>query len=161
LKYSHLKEFNFFARDSESHRFQNFGKSISSSSNSLFSNLLTFGHVLSIEKINSFSKSLIDESGSNFKGFLSPDSWVHAWIDFALWVFFHDSSSDYSLVYPVIICDWNFFGNVEFVDNFIPNSMKFFSFIVCLSFERVSSSITSWVFIVNSTDAMKWLMDIS
>jgi hypothetical protein len=39
--------------------------------------------------------------------------------------------------------------------------MKFFSSIMTFSWERITSSITSWVFVINSTNAMKWLMDIS
>jgi len=50
---------------------------------------------------------------------------------------------------------------MEFVKNFIPNSMKFFSSIMTFSWERITSFITSWIFVINSTNAMKRLMDIS
>jgi len=160
LNCSHLKELDCFAWNSESHRFQKFGKSVTSGSNSLFSKCFTFGDVLLWHSL-SFFNSIIDESGSNLPGFMSPDSWIHAWVDFALWVFFHDSSSNGSLVNPVIISEWNFFGNVEFVKNFIPNSMKFFSSIMTFCWEIITSFITSWVFVINSSNAMKWLMDIS
>lgn len=65
------------------------------------------------------------------------------------------------MVDPVIISDWYFFGNVEFVKNFIPNSMELFSSIMALSWERISTFITGWIFVINSTNAMKWLMDIA
>lgn len=69
--------------------------------------------------------------------------------------------SNITLVNPVVISDWHLLSNVEFVKNFVPNGMKLFSSIVTFCWEWVTSSITCWIFVVNSADAMKWLMDVS
>lgn len=56
---------------------------------------------------------------------------------------------------------WKTWVSLEFVDNSIPDAVKIFARVMTWELEVIASSVTVWVFTIDSGLTMKWLVGVS
>jgi len=137
------------------------GKSITSLHN------LSFCNVDTCLQIGCWGKSIFSDPGvneglSNFERLIIPSliSSIH-FRNGAQRVLGGESCWFSSEVCPIRITQWLDKIDVIFVENWVPESMELSHTSVGSEGERVSSSVSLWVFSGKSASGVEWLMDIT